>query len=58
MSSQILGNLTAALILGNLPQSTYYIIMSVAAFCGCMIFLLLRKPIKLESNEEGKDNLL
>eukprot|EP00347_Sterkiella_histriomuscorum_P014941 403358919 len=27
MSSQILGNLTAALILGNLPQSTYYIII-------------------------------
>jgi MFS family permease len=45
MASQILGNLIAALILGKLAQSTYYVVMSVAAFSGTSIFLLLRKPI-------------
>ncbi|CDW76468.1 major facilitator superfamily protein [Stylonychia lemnae] len=47
MSSQIIGNLLAALILGNFEQSTFYIIVSVAAFLGAMIFLLLRRPKKL-----------
>ena len=46
MSSQILGNLIAALILGRLAQSTYYVVMSIAAFSGTAIFLLLRQPIK------------
>ena len=46
MSSQILGNLIAALILGRLAQSTYYVVMSIAAFSGTAIFLLLRQPLK------------
>jgi len=46
MTSQILGNLIAALVLGNAKQSVYYTIMSIISFCGSMFFLLLRKPIK------------
>lgn len=46
MASQILGNLIAALILGRLAQSTYYVVMSIAAFSGTAIFLLLKKPEK------------
>lgn len=46
MASQVLGNLIAALILGRLAQSTYYIVMTVAAFSGTLVFLLLRKPEK------------
>ena len=50
MASQVLGNLIAALILGPLSQSTYYIVMTIAAFSGTSIFLFLRKPLK-SSNE-------
>jgi MFS family permease len=46
MASQIIGNLIAALILGRLSLGTYYIVMTVAAFAGTTVFLLLRKPIK------------
>jgi MFS family permease len=46
MCSQVLGNLIAALILGNLAQSTYYIVMTIVAFTGTGVFLLLKKPIK------------
>lgn len=46
MSSQVLGNLIAALILGHLAQSTYYVIMSIVAFSGTAIFIFLRQPIK------------
>ena len=46
MASQVLGNLIAALILGRLAQSTYYVVMSIVAFSGTAIFLFLRKPVK------------
>ena len=48
MASQIIGNLIAGLILGNMKLSFYYVIMSGAALAGTCIFLVLRKPIKLE----------
>ena len=44
MGSQIFGNLFAALILGPLSQSTYYIVMTIVAIFGSSIFLFLRKP--------------
>ncbi len=50
MASQVLGNLIAALILGPLSQSTYYIVMTIAAFSGTTIFLFLRKPLKPASD--------
>ena len=64
-----MGNLIAALILGRLAQSTYYIVMTIAAFCGTSIFLFLRKPrtnityinasdnldIKLDKTDEGNE---
>lgn len=46
MASQVLGNLIAALILGPLSQSTYYIVMTIAAFSGTSVFLFLKKPLK------------
>lgn len=65
-----MGNLIAALILGRLAQSTYYIVMTIAAFCGTSIFLFLRKPrtnityinasdnldIKLDKTDEGNES--
>ena len=63
MASQILGNLIAALILGNMKQSTYYLIMSVIAFSGTAIFLGLRKPLKeaiiddLQLRDSAKEDL-
>jgi hypothetical protein len=46
MTSQVVGNLIAALILGQMDQGTYYLIMSIAALSGTAVFLALRKPIK------------
>ena len=60
MASQVFGNLIAALILGPLSQSTYYIVMTIVAFSGASIFLFLRKPLKytnevvLSCNSESK----
>ena len=44
--SQIFGNLFAALILGPLSQSTYYIVMTIVAVSGSSVFLFLLKPLK------------
>ena len=60
-----MGNLIAALILGKMSQSTYYVVMSVAALTGSLVFLFLKKPIKgmdalakLESNVSSQNNLI
>ena len=46
MASQVFGNLIAALILGPLSQSNYYIVMTIVALSGASFFLFLRKPLK------------
>eukprot|EP00347_Sterkiella_histriomuscorum_P015929 403355148 len=42
--SQVVGNLVAALVLGNTDQVTYFIVMSVIAFASSALFITLRKP--------------
>jgi len=48
-----------------MSQSTYYVVMSVAALTGSLVFLFLKKPIKgmdalakLESNVSSQNNLI
>ncbi len=46
MFSQVIGNLTAAFVLGKLPLSEFYLIMSSLAFLAIICFCLLKNPIK------------
>ena len=42
--SQVVGNLIAALVLGNANEITYFIVMSSIAFLSSILFITLRKP--------------
>ena len=47
MSTQILGNITAGVVLGTgQKQSTLFVIFAVLSVCGAMIFLFLGEPTK------------
>lgn len=48
LQSQIFGNLIAALILGEMDQVSYFVIMSVIAFAASASFAFLRDPKKVE----------
>lgn len=50
MMSQVIGNLIAALVIGNTSQSTYYLIMSAFSIVGALSFLFLKKPIKTDED--------
>ncbi|CDW79582.1 major facilitator superfamily protein [Stylonychia lemnae] len=52
MQSQVFGNLIAALVLGEMDQVSYFIIMSVIAFIASISFAFLRQPKKVATNEE------
>jgi len=45
--SQIVGNLVAALVLGNTDEITYFIVMTVIAAVSSFFFITLRKPVKI-----------
>eukprot|EP00347_Sterkiella_histriomuscorum_P004956 403358441 len=45
MSSQVFGNLIAALVLGSGGQTLYFSIMAVLAFLATFMFLFLKKPL-------------
>jgi len=47
MFSQIVGNLFAAYILGNMSQVTYFIVMGSLCLVANLSFLLLRRPINI-----------
>lgn len=55
MSSQVFGNLIAALVLGNMNEANYFYIMTVIAISSLCIFGTMRKPNKVtdESLEMG-----
>ena len=57
MCSQIFGNLSAALILGEMSQVSYFAIMSVIAFAASISFGFLRNPIKQLENLENKNTI-
>lgn len=42
--SQVVGNLVAALVLGNTDEETYFIVMTVIAGVSSIFFITLRKP--------------
>jgi MFS family permease len=52
MTSQILGNLLAALILGRMSQVSYFAIMAVVAFAASASFAFLKDPdpVAIDSN--------
>ncbi|CDW87024.1 major facilitator superfamily protein [Stylonychia lemnae] len=50
MSSQIAGNIIAAIVLENSQLTTYYIVMSIIMVVGCLLFLFLQKPIKSQTD--------
>jgi fucose permease len=43
MASQVAGNLIAALVLSELSQLNFIIIMSVISFTSCLLFFFLKK---------------
>jgi MFS family permease len=55
MQSQIFGNLIAALILGEMDQVSYFVIMSVIAFAASASFAFLRKPYKKQTLHQSVD---
>jgi hypothetical protein len=42
----VIGNLIAALLLGNLNQIYFFIVMGFIALSSALLFSLLRRPIK------------
>ena len=48
MTSQVAGNLIAALVLSNSKLTTFYIVMSIIMLSGCLCFLLLKIPAKMD----------
>jgi len=44
MGSQVLGNLIAAFVLGNLPQFYFVIILTIVSIIAVLTFLSLKKP--------------
>jgi len=56
MTSQILGNLAAAFLLGKLTEMWYFVIMAITSGMGTFCFLFLKKPsrvAKLDSKLDG-----
>ena len=45
MGSQVFGNLIAALVLGNLDQRYYVIVMTSLTVVGSFFFFFLKKPV-------------
>ena len=45
MLSQIIGNFIAAMVLGKLTQSAYFISMTAITTLASMIFVFMKKPI-------------
>ena len=45
MGSQVFGNLIAALVLGNLDQRYYVIVMTGLTLVGSIFFFFLKKPV-------------
>jgi len=45
MGSQVFGNLIAALVLGNLDQRYYVIVMTALTVVGSFFFFFLKKPV-------------
>ena len=52
MSSQIIGNFIAALVLGKLTQSSYVIMMSVLTLLSTLLFIFLGNPVKIIAQNE------
>lgn len=46
MSSQVIGNFIAAMVLGNANTAIYYTVMGVFAFSSSFLFMMLKKPQK------------
>lgn len=44
MSSQVIGNLVAAFVIGNLNQETYFIIMAIVGTLATVLFIFIKPP--------------
>ena len=50
--SQLVGNLVAALVIGNTNEVVYFSVMAVIAFASSLLFITLRKPSISSSESE------
>ena len=58
MASQIIGNVTAALVLkSGAKQSTLFMLFAILAIVGSMLFCMLRTPKRLHSMSESEQKV-
>lgn len=54
MANQIFGNLIGAFVIANVNQPTFYIILTLFCLASSMIFLFLRKPLPVTTENDCK----